>query len=130
MLDLPQLQELELGVTLPVYCHESLLSSITSTELRKIIFRVKYVFDWDTFLLQTDVWASIGKQSYRLVDRLGVMGYCHTLEVELWFEEIVDEPGMYDFGNFWTWFKREGVVTILDGAQHGSRVFYSSARGR
>ena len=90
---------------------------------------MRYALDWRTFPLRTEVWAFIGNQLCRLVDRLHAMGYRRTLEVELWFARIADDPGEYDFTNFLSGLKEKGVVTILDGA-HDNRVFYSSARGR
>ena len=124
--DFQQLQELELGVNWPNSSHEVLLSSITSTELRRITFRTKYMHDWRVFAGQIKQWALIDEQLCGLVDRLRGMGYHHTLEAELRFTKIGDDPDKYDFAKILPEFRRKGVVTVID-AVHGDRLLHSSA---
>lgn len=73
-----------------------------------------------------DRWAPIDKRLSGLVDRLRTTGYHHTLEVELRFARIGDEPGNIDLTKFMSEFREKGVVTITDAAR-GDRVFCSSA---
>ena len=124
-----QLRELELTVIRPKDPHKSLLSSITSTELRKIVFPAKYANNWVNFALRVRGWGLIDEQLCRLVDRLCATGYCRTLNVELQLMDIDDDPGDYDFTKFLPGFREKGVVTIIDVA-HGDRLLHSSAHNR
>ena len=78
----PQLRELELMADFSSSSHEVLLSSITSTELRKVIFLVWNEGDW-LFEQGMKAWILIDRQLCRLVDRLRPAGYRFTLEAEL-----------------------------------------------
>ena len=78
----------------------TLPSSITPTELRKVVFRVNYVHDWTNFLREMEGWALIGEELCRLVDWLRETGYSHTLEVELRLTKIGGDPGKIDFTIF------------------------------
>ena len=109
--------------------HQAPLSSITSTELQKIIFIAKYIHDRATFERRMENWGLIDNQLCGLVDRLRATGYCHTLEVELRLTGIYDDPGNYDFTKFLPGFGEKGVVTIID-ATDGDRLLRSSARNR
>jgi len=109
------------------YTHEILLSSITSTELRKVIFPVRYMYNSRIFAARVRRWASIDKQLCELVARLGRMGYRHTLEVEVQFTEIDYDPGKYEFTQFLPEFREKGVVTIIDVVH--DLVLHSSAVG-
>lgn len=124
--DFRQLQELEL-----VFCWRSslqkVLSSITSTELRKVTFLVRQARDWGVFTRLTREWVLIDEQLCGLVDRLCVTGYRHTLEVELRFTDIWGDFGEYDFTKVLPEFREKGVVTIIDTAQN-DRVLHRSAR--
>ena len=96
--DFRQLQELELVVTWPKYANNAILSSITSIELQKVVFLVKYsTHDWMTLAQRMEQWAATGNQLCRLVDRLGMTGYRQTLEVELRLVRYQGDPGEYDF---------------------------------
>lgn len=121
-----QLQELELVVTWPSSPHK-VFSSIASIELRKVIFPVRYINDWEIFAQQTEAGVLVDEQLCGLVDRLRAMGYRHTLEAELRLIEIGDDPEMYDFTIFLPGFREKGVVTIIDVA-HGERLLHSSVR--
>ena len=73
---------------------------MASTELRKIIFPVRDIYDRKDFALRTKVWDSIDKEFCRLVGRLSGVGCRRTLEVELWPMEVKADDGEYDFSKF------------------------------
>ena len=121
-----QLRELELKVVRPNSNHKVLLSSVTSTELRKVIFQ--YGDDWGTMARHMGRWTSIiEKQLRELADRLRAIGYRHTLEVELRLMGVGGDQGEYDFTEFLRGFREKGDVVITD-ATHGDRVVHHSAR--
>ena len=109
-----QLRELELRAVWPNSVHETLLSSITSTELRKIILSVRHVYQWNTLDQQMEEWDGIDEQLCELVARLGRMGHHHTLEVELRFTEAVVGLTGCDFTNLLPKFRKTGVVNIIN----------------
>ena len=114
-----QLRELELILTWPGSLRDVALSSITSTELQKIIFRAVYINDWKIFVQDTVAWALVDEQLCGLVHRLDAMEYHHTLEVELQLKKPVDS-GRYDFTGFLSKFREKGLVAIING----NRVFH------
>ena len=122
--DFRQLRELELAVTWPGPAYQALLSSITSTELRKVIFPVWHVYDWGIFTQQS---ALIDKELCGLVHRLHTRGYRCTLEVELRLAEVGGGHGWYDFISLFPEFRERGVVTVVDAAAPRDRVLHSSA---
>ena len=124
-----QLRELELKVAQPTSPYAALLSSIISTELRKIFFVVCYTHTWRTFAQRMEGWVSVDKELCELVDRLRARGYHRTLVVELQLMTFGDDPGKYDFTRFLPEFREKGIVAIVDTA-HGDRVLHSSARNR
>jgi len=107
------------------YPYGGLLSSITSTELRKIVFPVSCTHGWNLFSRGMEVWTVTDKLLCGLVDRLGMTGYHHTLEVELQFTETEIDFSEHDFTKFLPEFREKGVVTITD-AVHGDLVLHSS----
>ena len=111
---LRQLRELEVMVHWTGSPHESLLSSIASTELRKIILTVGRVDDRSVFQQGVGVWASIDKQLCELVARLGRAGHRHTLEVEVQLTEVGDGLSEHDFTGVFPEFREKGVTTIID----------------
>jgi len=124
-----RLRELELKVTQPTSSYTTLLSSITSTELRKITFIVWYAHNWRTFAQRMKEWAYVDKELCKLVDRLRERGYRHTLAVELQTMTVGDNPGKYDFTSFLPEFREKGIVAIVDTAQ-GDRILHSSVHSR
>ena len=120
--DFRQLQKLELEVTPRSPPNRTLLSSITSLELRKIIFSAECVGGWDVHTGLKER-ALVDKQLCELVDRLRVAGYHHILEVELRLTRAGDDPGKYDFTKFLTEFREKGVVTAV--GQPDSSFFHS-----
>ena len=104
--DFQQLQELELRGALPNSPYK-LLSSIASLKLRKIIFTTtKQDSCWKR-------WPLIDRQLCELVDRLRIMGYRHTLEVELQITVVGDVPAESDFATLLSDFRERGIVTIV-----------------
>ena len=89
--------------------HESLLPSITSTELRKLVFSLSSI--WNVFPEEDTLWASIDNHLCELVARLGRTGHNHVLEVELRPAQYVD--GL-DLTLFFPKFMELGVVNITD----------------
>ena len=123
--DFRQLRELELVVTWPNSCHRALISSISSTDFRKIIFQGRHLDNRKTFAWLMGAWASIDKELCGLVGRLRAIGYQHTLEVELRLMKVGSDPEDYDFTEVFPDFRQKGVVTIIDVAD-GDRVLHSS----
>jgi len=105
------------------------LPSTTSTELRKVVFRVRYVLNRTTLACGVDRWALIDKQLCGLVDQLRARGYRHTLEAELRFAKVVYCPGSYDPTHFLPKFWEKGTVTIIDTG-HGDRLLHTSTQNR
>ena len=123
-----QLQELELAIICPKDFHEALISSITSPELQKIIFRVGHTLNPIAPPVGLDGWTSMDEHLCGFVDRLRRAGHRHTLNVELRFWESTGDPGHLGFTTVLPKFKEKGVVTIIE-VDRGGRVFYSSAHG-
>jgi len=96
-------------MTRPSTSHGVLLSSIASTDLRKIIIRGSHTTHWRRSTEGVDGWTWVDERLCRLVDRLRVVWYRHTLEAELRFERI----GKLDFTRALPEFKEKGAVTIL-----------------
>lgn len=109
-----QLRELELTVGCQLtWGHERLLTSITSTKLRKVVFSVSPMYARATASTVKRSWASVDTHLCRLVDRLGRAGCRHMLEVE--FRPNEDGDGRkHDLYKFLPKFGKRGVVTIAD----------------
>jgi len=120
-----QLRELELVV--PNSTYKTLLSSVASTELRKIVIHMRRVRSWNFSLKWMKFWAPADGHLCGLVDRLRAKGHCHALEVELRFSCIEGDLSKVDFTEllFLPGFREKGVVTIVD-AKNGNRVLHSS----
>lgn len=84
--------------------HDVLLSSITSIDLRRIIF---YEDDWRSLARDMDAWAPIDKQLCVLVGRLREMGCYHTPEAELKLAGVGDDSRKYDFAKFLPRFRKK-----------------------
>ena len=110
----------------PGPAHRALLSSITSTELRKITFLVWHMYDWGVLANRAGL---IDNALCGLVDRLGATGYRRTLEVELRLMVTEDGLGGHDFAKFFPGFEEKGVVTVID-VFCDNRVLHSSVRSR
>ena len=104
-------------MTWPTPAHGAFLSSITSTELRKVVIR---------FAQGMEKWSSIiDKPLCGLVDRLRAAGYRRTLEVELRLAGMRGAFGVGDSATLLPKFREKGVVVIVD-ADDG-RVLHSSS---
>ena len=124
--DFRQLRELELVVTWPESPNNALLlSSITSTELRKITFLVRFMYN-SGFAQRMEQWGFIDEQLCGLVDRLHTTGYNRTLEVKLRLAKYRGDPGEYDFTKFLPGFREKGVLTVID-TFHSNQLLHSSA---
>jgi len=115
-LDLSRCPELrQLGVTLlrPRWGEQTLISSITSKNLRKLTFTSwNSCLEWD-FLSRDRCWVSLDDIICGLVDRLRMSGYKHTLEVEL-RAQFVDPDGEGDYDGFLQKFKEKGRGKIVE----------------
>ena len=100
----------------PGPAHQSILSSITSTELQKIVFPVRYTYyhDQEFFAKEMKSWGLIDEELCGLVDRLRTAGYRHTLEAELRFAEDRGDLREYDFTEVLPKFREKGVVTVVN----------------
>ena len=116
-------------ITAPRSTPEILISSINSTEFRKVIILTGKAQDWRYFLRRMGLWAWIDKQLSKLVDRLRAMGHSHTLEAELRFTQLKGDLSEYDFTKFLPQFREKGVLTVTDAA-HGGSVVHSSIYDR
>ena len=111
--DFRRLRELELLVNGPTPIHKAFLSSVTSIELRKVVFAVWHTHAWGTLEVGMEMWTSIDEQLCRLVDRLRATGYLHTLGVELRPKKPGNDPGEYDPTIFLPKCREKGTVTVL-----------------
>jgi hypothetical protein len=114
---------LELIVTSASSTIKDLLSTITSTELRKIIFSTRYMDDWRTSPPRMEGWDLIDEQLCGLVDRLCATGYRYTLEVEMESMKAEGSPEYDNFTKVFPKFREKGIVTVID-AGFGPQVFH------
>ena len=122
-LDLSRCQELrQLDITLlqPQERERALISSITSTNLRKLTFTswISHI-EWD-FLLHNPYWTPFDDVICELVDRLQKSGYKHTLEV-VFRAEFFNLNEEVDHDKFLPKFKRRGRVRIVEISSGGFR---------
>ena len=124
--DFRQLQELELRFGSSGFSYRVLLSSITSTKLRKIILRVFYPLNRYISQQQMEGSALVDAHLCDLVDRLHAVGYHHTLEVELRFQRVEVDPVKDGCVKFLPKFEERGILIITDEVNDGGRLYYSS----
>ena len=115
-----QLQELQLTLPGPA---SQVLSSISSTELRRVVILTGKIGDWWS-PPRIELGAPADDQLCELVDRLRRMGHRHTLEAKLRFKSIEEDVSGIDFTAFLPRFREKGVVTIVDDAC--GRILHSS----
>ena len=111
------------------YFPPEVISSITSTKLRKIIFPASHKGESIIFAHGTEAETWADKQLCDLADRLRMMGCRHTLEVEVRFMKNGGVQGGYHFAKVLPKFREKGVVSIVDFA-NGRRLLHSSTRNR
>jgi len=88
-----------------------LIQSITSTNLRKLIFAPYWPILMLENFMDDPCWITFDDLICRLVDRLRVSGYANTLEVE--FQLLFSEPaGEAHHKTFLPRFKEKGRVTV------------------
>ena len=109
--------------------HKVPLSSITSTELRKIIFSATNANHYWILSRRAEDWGLVDKQMCELVNQLSAMGYRRTLEAELRFINPTGNLEINDYTRFLPGFREKGVVTVVDVAR-GNRILHCSAHGR
>ena len=119
-----QLRELQLETTSSDHIFKPLLSSITSTELRKITILARHIANWRWFLRWTELW--LDKQLCEVVDRLRATGHRHTLEVELRFINLKCDLSEMCFTELLSEFREKGAVTVMDFTCGYVRVLHSS----
>lgn len=114
----------------PGSTYKTLLSSVASTELRRIVIHTRLVCGLGISSQRVlQLWAPVDGQLCGLVDRLRAKGHCHRLEVELRFSWIIGDPSRVDFTKLLPGFREKGVVTIVN-AKHGNQVLHSSTHSR
>ena len=118
-----QLQKLELVVAWPSSVYYTLFSSITSTELRKVVFVVWNPYGKRHFARELGGWGFIDREMCGLVDRLRATGYRHTLEAEIQVTMGGCYFGRKDFTKCLPKFREKGVTIITTGdlVLHSSR---------
>ena len=126
---LPQLQEFELWVDWSTLIYQSLLSSIASTQLRKLVFSAGLALInlnvYDIFLGGPEKCASADENLCQLVDRLDRMGCSHTLEVEFRHSGYGDIHHSHELTKFLPRFRHKGVVTVTDGPLSIGHLYFS-----
>ena len=118
LVNLPQLRELIFPSSLFLPREVSLISTITSTNLRKIVF--------DLLRNPKDqLWLSLDTKLSILVDRLRKSGYEHILELEfrvcLEFAQEISNVGP---DRFFRKFREKGRVNVLERAS-GRTLYFS-----
>ena len=96
-----------------------------STEPRKVTLPARNMDDSGLFTQEVGAWALSDKQLCGLVDRLRVMGYRRTLEVEFRFMTIGDGTGERGFTRFLPKFREKEATVITDTPDH-DRIIHSS----
>ena len=114
----------ELEISLPNLPRDevSLFSSITSTDLRKIVLPVRYEFGRPDFSRFGTYPRMLDDCLYRLVERLRQSRYEHRLELEYRIWHVLDYEGVSD--EFLPKFREQGLVKFVSGVD--GRVVYSS----
>ena len=100
----PELRRLELCAIIPSGAERAIISSIISTNIRTIAL----VSITPRTPLGNRWWQPLDDVMCELVDKLCVLGYEHTLELEFHFDPSTDHEG------FLPKFREKGRVKILD----------------
>lgn len=108
-----ELQEMRIGTTCPERADTTLISSIASTNLERIVFASdREDLTWNS-LLGHQFWPLFDDIVCSLVDRLHLLGYQRTLEVEVRARgSMGSKRGMNDL-EFLPKFREKGRVRIL-----------------
>ena len=89
-----------------------LISSINSTNLRKLVFALPDIYRTRNSLWDSRGWISFDNMICGLVDRLRMSGYRHTLELELQIAYL--KLGKQRHERFLPKFKEKGLVRIVE----------------
>jgi hypothetical protein len=92
----------------------ALISSITSTNLRKIVFTPTHERLRGGFLSENPCWPHFDDIVCELVDKLCLLGYKSTLEVELWTRKPIEFSGGQDMREFLPKFREKGRVRFWE----------------
>lgn len=109
----PELRELEFSVLQPTTRHRTTVSSITSANIRKIIFSHPLIAVTLQALTNDTDWTSFDDCVSVLADKLRGSGNKQTLEVELRTGCMVLDP-LVDYGGFLPKFREKGRVRVVD----------------
>ena len=109
----PELRELEFSVLQPTTRHRDTVSSITSVNIRKIIFSHPLIAATLQALTNNTDWKSFDDCVSALADKLRGLGNKQTLEVELRTGSIVLDP-LVDYSGFLSKFREKGRVSVVD----------------
>ena len=113
--DCPELQEIRILDMPPARSDVALIPSITSTNFRKVVFRSNFRRrSWDS-LLRDPCWQHVDDLLYDLVNRPRLLGYQHTLEVEVRVVESMSLKQGLDDEGFLPRFRKKGRVKMLEG---------------
>ena len=110
----PNLRQLSFSTVPPRAQERALISSITSTNFRRLIFITKYLL-WEPHLSHR-CWITFDDMICELVGRLQKSGYQHTLEVEFQAEFVELHE---DADRFLPKFKKKGRVRITKVSNGG-----------
>ena len=110
----PELQGVRIWTMPPVKSDMALVSSITSTSLRKVAFLSRWNIPSDP-LLRDPCWQHIDDLVCDLVNRLRLLGYQHILEAEIRSLESMGSKERLDDGEFQPKFMGRDRVKIFEG---------------
>ena len=116
-----ELRELEISLPYMPGDEMTLFSSITSTNLRKIVLPLRYEFGMPLVSCFERYPQALDDCLYQLVQRLRRSGYKHRLELAFQTIEVPDDEV---FEEFLPKFREQGRVKLI--SEVDGRVFYSS----
>ncbi|KAF9645588.1 hypothetical protein BDM02DRAFT_3119996 [Thelephora ganbajun] len=108
----PELRQLDIATTYPQQQEWTLISSITSTNLQKLVFS-RLVSQHGQNILENPCWISLDDVVCGLVDRLQASGYKHTLELEFRTNFVGLGDGVHR-EDFLPKFQEKGLIRIVE----------------
>lgn len=108
-----ELQEVHICTARPSTQEVALFSSITSLDLQRILFLSAFEPLSLNSLLDNSCWLHFDDMVCELVDRLSLSGYQHTLEVDIWIEELIGPAFCEGLLGFLPKVREKGIVTIF-----------------
>ena len=109
----PELRRLEIFENFPKERESTLISSVTSINLRTIAFLVDANGNYMRSHVLAGDFLYLDDAVCGLVDRLCASGYKHTLEIEFHLDEDDDINPNLDYTNLLAKFREKGRVRIL-----------------